>query len=123
MITIDNLPTMSVYEKNCAVAEQEGFEVKQRWNEAGIIILDLLIDGKQAVRPVDYCNVPNDYMPLAIKYGISINFDGIDSNEFDVGQEWMYCSYAGMTRAAPLYSIDKTGEAVVDALLMIKVIK
>ena len=112
--------TQTDYEKNRAVAEKLRYVVKERFKDTGIVILEYLFDGKSVIRPVDYCNDPRDYMPIAIEHGIAIDFNRDKST---------VCAVFTKNNAdTEIYNPDdyifsedlpkdKTGHAVVDAFL------
>ena len=72
--TLDQLNELSDYEINCAVAEKLGYVVIKRGLGA-----DVLIKTMRFSRPVNYCNTPNDYMPIASENCITIDFNTDDT--------------------------------------------
>ena len=115
MITIDNLPTMSVYEKNIAVAVKAGFNIVAS-NKHGIVIQNE--NGSR--KYFEPCNNPRDYMPLAIKHGISLEFiAGIVIATWMVKNKLRTYDKFNTEEYCP----NKAGEAVVDAVLLMGIHK
>ena len=76
--TLEQLTMLSDYELNCAVAEKKGLPVRKRISKDGNSVYTDDLKGTGCF--VDYCNTPNDYMPIAIEHGISpVSYKQADS--------------------------------------------
>tara|TARA_R110000851_G_scaffold187318_1_gene337175 strand:+ start:63242 stop:63778 length:537 start_codon:yes stop_codon:yes gene_type:complete len=120
MITIDNLSTMIVYEKNCAVAEQEGYVIDHDHRNYNPKCNDAMWYEGKTYYSANYCNDPRDYMKLAIKYGITIAQDAEKQEVFCVAyRESLISGEDSFT--SKIYPNEQTGEAVVDAFLLMEI--
>jgi len=114
--TLEQLNELSDYELNCETAEKLGHVVLKRGMGD-----DILIKTMTTARPVNYCNNPNDYMPIAIKYKINI----VHSLENRDNVTAMYIHPYGTPmkviikeRFEVVYPAVQTGRAVVIAFLL-----
>lgn len=116
------LKDLAVEEINCLVAKELGFEVKERWLDTGIIILNLLHNGNTVIRPVNYCEDPSDYMPIAIAELIAIDYDKLGTVSADFTKDDTFKENHDpddyiFSRYLPK---SETGRAVCECFLMIK---
>lgn len=125
-MTIEQLNALSDYEINCAVAIKENPDLGHAMDEQVTETTGSAVNFRLSTPTgdccdagtYDYCNNPSDYMPIAIEHGISINFDGVDPNEFDKGIDWVSCSYRGSECDMNFYPRKNTGKAVCIAFLL-----
>lgn len=110
--TTEQLSAMSNTEINSCVAVKLGFTVQTIWKEDGIIILKYLANNNEVIRPVNYCQTPNDFMPIALECRIDI--------DHDIGKVyccWGLCSPAEKTR---FFDRKDVGRAVCEAFLLMR---
>ena len=118
MKTLEQLNKLSDYEINCAVAEKLGLEIYTGFKYGdGSVCVKADVGYKSSSPPFsvrDYCNNPNDYMPIAEKYLIDIEFD-------DIGGRIAVCGYwedKARKSWVSAKSNRKTGKSVGTAFLM-----
>lgn len=75
MITKEQLQAMSDFEVNKALAEMLGLKISENqymdydYRDGRVVIIDRYSVGDTTV---DYCNTPNDIMPLAFEHGVGL---------------------------------------------------
>ncbi len=110
--TIEQLNALSDYEINCAVTEKLGLDVRSKTSRFGAV----LCSPKGEVQVFkDFCDLPNDYMPIAIEHGISIVFNQ-EEVETDYSKDFdQYMSDYYTVKGLPK---TQTGRAVCIAFLL-----
>ena len=122
MITKDTLDNMSEYEKNCAVADKLGHVIDYAHRGPNPQYNDVLWHEGETNRSADYCNEPRDYMWIAIEYGITISQD-IENQEVSCIAYQKDLISGENVIMSRIYPNNETGEAVVDAFLMMDALK
>ena len=120
MKTLDQLNQMTDYELNCAVAEKLGLDVRNKTISGRYLSTNgtaVLCSPKGEIQVwKDYCNTPNDYMPIAIEHGIDIEFDVMSAD----GEKVVCCTWAAAGGETEDYPRAQTGRAVCIAFLMMQ---
>lgn len=116
--TQEQIDGMSRFEVNKAVAEKIGFGCDDVYpcSDGSIAVTDpSATSGFEYVVNKNYASDPSDYMPIAVKHAISINYWGLEHKR--LVDCWAIDEYSQTKR----YPATDTGLAVCAAFLMMEV--
>ena len=124
MKTLEQLNELSDYAINCAVAEKMGHDPEHEHRHYNPKLNDAMWYEGKTYHSADYCNTPNDYMPIAIEHKINITHSMYPGRE-DVTVMYMHpfgtpLDIVKRDRAEITVPCEQTGRAVCIAFLLIR---